>query len=424
MMPAGFARTSKRHWQNGVALGLSLLAAACAEHPDGPVTVTPPPATTKPGTPPPVTSKPIDTTPNPVPDPVRLSHLPGWDDSDAFVALEALRSTCGYKKGRGYAPVCQAMATQDFESPEAIRAFLVRNLQIAPVDGLVMPLNGTGTLTGYFVPDYDAVLAPTPEFSQPVRLKPDDLAVVAGSQMTPVQSAVKVAARKVGGKYVAYYPRADIEKMPAKADYYMRPEDYFFMQLQGSGFLDLPDGRRIYAAYAADNGQPFIGIAKVMVKRGILAADQTSGDNIHAWLAAHRGDDAQDVMNTDPRYTFFAIQPDQTEPNGAAGVSLPPGSAIAVDPAFHDMGDMLWIDAHVGGNALSDAFPAYQRLVTALDTGGAIKGDIRADLYVGHGTRAGSEAGRIKHVLRMYKIIPYVAAVVPVSTPAASSPTP
>ncbi|MGZ3304364.1 MAG: 3D domain-containing protein, partial [Asticcacaulis sp.] len=109
------------------------------------------------------------------------------------------------------------------------------------------------------------------------------------------------------------------------------------------------------------------------------------------------------------RYTFFAIVPDQNDPNGATGLALPPGSAIAVDPAFHDLGDLFWINGTVGGNALNGAFPTYQRLVSALDTGGAIKGNIRADLYVGHGDRAGTEAGRIKHVLTMWRIVPYAA---------------
>jgi len=386
------------NWRHGAALALTLLVAACAEQPHGPVT----PPVTPPGKPqtPPVS----DQTPNPVPEALRLSHLPGWESSDAFVALEALRGTCAYKKGRGFAAVCQAMAGQEFESPEQVKSFLLRNLQIAPVT-----TDAAGLLTGYFVPDYPAVLAPTEEFSQPVRLRPDDLVYVPGDQMIPKQAGVKVAARKAGKKYVPYYTRAEIEKKPATAAYYMRPEDYFFMQLQGSGFLDLPDGKRVYAAYAADNGYPFVGIARVMVDRGLLPPGQTSGDAIHSWLAAHRGPEAQGVMKANPRYAFFTIVPDQTEPNGAAGLPLPPGSAIAVDPAFHDYGDLFWLDAHAGANALDNAFPAYQRMVSALDTGGAIKGEVRADLYVGHGDRAGVEAGRIKHVLKMYRILPFVA---------------
>jgi membrane-bound lytic murein transglycosylase A len=378
-------------------LGLVLLVAACAETPkQGPGPGPTPPVN------PPVTPPITPETPNPVPENMRLSTLPGWDDSDAFVALEALRATCTYKKGRQYAAICQAMASQDFESPDQIKGFLIRNLAVEPIEG-------QGTLTGYFVPDYQADYVKSDDFSQPVRPKPDDLVVVAGSQLTPPQSATKIAARKSGDKYVAYYTRAQIEQMPVTAAYYMRPEDYFFMQLQGSGFLDLPDGKRVYAAYAADNGQPFVGIAKVMVEKGLLASNQTSGDNIHAWLAAHHGAEAQAVMNANPRYGFFAIQPNQTEPLGAAGLPLPPGSAIALDPAYHDLGDLFWLDASVGGNALNNAFPVYRRMVSGLDTGGAIKGNVRADLYVGHGDRAGTEAGRIKHVLRMYRIVPYVA---------------
>ena len=404
-----------RNWRHVLSLSALWLLAACAEAPQTPITSNPttpsqPATPAAPTTPAQPETPPYVPGPNPVPDALRLSTLPGWDQTDAFVAIEALRSTCLYKKGRQYGDICKVMAAQDFESPDQIKDFLNSHLQIEP-------LTGTGTLTGYFVPDYDAVATPTDEFSQPVRGKPADLVYVAGSQMTPPQSGAKVAARKSGNSYVAYYSRAEIEQMPATADYYMRPEDYFFMQLQGSGFLDTPDGKRVYAAYAADNGLPFTGIAKTMVDKGLLAANQTSGDNIHAWLAAHRGADAQAVMNADARYAFFVINPDQTEPNGAAGLPLPPGSAIAIDPAYHDLGDLFWLNGTVGGNALNGAFPAYQRLVSALDTGGAIKGNIRADLYVGHGDRAGTEAGKIKHVLTMWKIVPYVvpSTVVPVA---------
>ncbi len=386
-----------KHLRLGISAAFAVLLAACAQTP-APVVTTPPGPTT-PVTPPGPATPP--SAENPVPAAMRLSTLPGWDTADAFIAFEAVKATCGYKKGRQYGDICKLMLAQDFNAPDDIKAFLNSHFQVVPLDG-------SGLLTGYFVPDYDATRAPTDEFSQPVRTRPADLVTIPGAQLTPAQPNVaKIAARKVGDTYVPYYTREDIEKQPNTADYWMRPEDYFFMQLQGSGFLDLPGGARVYAAYAADNGQPFVGIAKVMVDRGLLASNQTSGDNIHNWLAAHRGPDATAVMNANPRYAFFAIQPNQTEPLGAAAVPLPPGSAIAVDPTQHDLGDLFWIDASAG--TLSQAFPVYQRMVAALDTGGAIKGNIRADLYVGHGERAGTEAGRIKHTLHMYRIMPYVA---------------
>jgi membrane-bound lytic murein transglycosylase A len=372
----------------GVALVLTLLVAACAERPVTPPVVIPP----KTPEAPPVYL------PTPVPEGARLSDMPGWEKTDPFIAIEALRATCQYKKGRQYADICAAMTRQDFETPQQIMAFLNAHLRVEKVEG-------QGLLTGYFVPDYEAQLTPDAEFSQAVRTKPADLVTVPGSQMTPASSAPKVAARRLGNLYLPYFTRAEIEQLSVSAQYYMRPEDYFFMQIQGSGFLDLPDGKRVYAAYAADNGWPFTGIAKTLTDRGLLDKTQTSGDNIHAWLAAHRGPEATDIMNANARYIFFVIQPDQTEPVGASGLSLPPGSAIAIDPSLNDMGDLFWIDADAG--TLKDSFPAYQRMVAALDTGGAIKGQIRADLYVGHGQRAGSEAGRIKHSLRMWRIVPY-----------------
>jgi len=394
-----------------LALSAVFWLSACAQVPVSPV-VTPP--VTPADKPAPAVEDKSGTPPsadyNPVALSRRLDTLPGWKDSDPFIALEALRGACAYKGGRQYAAVCAAMTAQDFDTPQAVRDFLDSHLQVEMADSEPQgsDAQSTGLLTGYFVPDYDVRLAPDTEFSQPVRGKPSDLIYVDGSQMTPGQSGSHIAARRADGLYVPYYTRAEIEAQPADPAtlYYMRPEDYFFMQLQGSGFLDLPDGSRVYAAYAADNGLTFVGIAKVMVQQGLLAANATSGDNIHAWLAAHRGPDAQAVMNANPRYGFFVIKPDQTEPLGATGLPLPPGSAIAVDPAYHAYGDLFWLDAHAGANGLDNAFPAYQRLVAALDTGGAIKGDVRADLYVGHGQRAGVEAGRIKHNLRMWRILP------------------
>ncbi|WP_367891430.1 MltA domain-containing protein [Asticcacaulis sp. ZE23SCel15] len=232
-------------------LALSAMLAACAQTPK-PVTPTPLP---------PVTPKPA-----PVPEPSSplkpLASLPGWGLSDSFVAFEALRGTCAYKKGRQYQRVCENLSHTDFAGPDDIKAFFEANFGVEGLDG-------EGLLTAYFVPEYEAVSAPDAEFSQPVRLKPADLVIVRGDQMFPPQTATKVAARVVDGQYVPYYTRAEIEAQPAETPLYMRPEDYFFMQLQGSGYLELPDGSKFLAAYAADNGHPFVGIAKPMVDRGI-----------------------------------------------------------------------------------------------------------------------------------------------------------
>jgi len=373
------------------ALALSLVA--CVETPAPPIT---PPVISPPQTP----SSPTET-PLPAQSQAQLplSALPGWEGADPFIALEAVRGACAVRKGRQYERTCRQLKDQTFEQPEEIRDWLNAHFRVERIDG-------EGLLTAYFVPEYPATTTPTPEFSQPVRLRPEDLVLVDGSRLTPPQPGPKkVAARKVGDVYVPYYSRAEIEAQPVSGQaYYMRPEDYFFMQIQGSGYLTLDDGTRVMAAYAADNGLPFVGIARVLTDRGILKKEETSGDNIRRWLADNRGPVAQDVMNQNPRYAFFSIDATRMEPMGAAAVPLQGGSAIAVDPAYHSYGDLYWIDADAG--ALNDAFPTYRRMVAALDTGGAIKGPIRADLYMGHGERAGREAGRVKHRLRLWRIVP------------------
>ena len=243
------------------------------------------------------------------------------------------------------------------------------------------PLGEAGVLTAYFAPEYEARRRPTEEFSRAVLPAPADM-------------AARTAAR------------ADIEaKAPEGALAWMRPEELFFLQIQGSGVLTFEDGRRMKALYAANNGHTFTGIANPMRDRGLLTRENTSGDAIRRWLGANRGAAADEVMQLNPRYVFFRLAADDgRQPVGAAAVPLPAGRAIAVDAAFNSYGEVFWLDAEAP--ILAGAFPTYRRLVTALDTGGAIKGRVRADLYLGQGAAAGAEAGRVRHTLKMYRLVP------------------
>jgi membrane-bound lytic murein transglycosylase A len=199
--------------------------------------------------------------------------------------------------------------------------------------------------------------------------------------------------------------RAAIERTPAPAALaWMRPEDLFFLQIQGSGVLTFADGARRRAAFAGSNGRPFVAVARPMVAQGLLVPGEASAGHVHDWLAAHRGAEAQAVMDQDPRYIFFRLAPDDGgEPQGASGAALIAGRSLAVDPAYHPYFELLWIDARAG--ALNGARPTYQRLAAALDRGGAILGPVRADLFLGSGPDAGEEASRVRHTLRLYRIV-------------------
>jgi membrane-bound lytic murein transglycosylase A len=183
-----------------------------------------------------------------------------------------------------------------------------------------------------------------------------------------------------------------------------------------------PQGERMKAVFAAGNGRPFVGIATAMRDQGLLADNDTSGDAIRTWLASHRGEQAEAIMRLDPRYVFFSLQPDDgRQPVGAAGAVLTPGRAIAVDPSKHAFGGLYWLSAEAP--AFSGAFPTYRRLAVALDAGGAIKGDVRADLYTGLGDRAGAEAGRVRHRLKIVKLTPKIDDAPPQMTGSGATPT-
>ena len=319
-----------------------------------------------------------------------MSALPGWALEDHDAGFAAWRATCSVARDPEIAALCTRARAVSIVAPGDGRAFLERAFVAERVPG-------EGVLTAYFAPVYSARRAPDAEFNAAVRPKPADLVVAVGGEVLRV---------KPDGTAEAYPDRTVIEAAPEVAPLaWMRPEELFFLQVQGSGVLVFEDGRRLKALYAAHNGRPFAGIANPMRDRGLLARDNTSGDAIRGWLAGHRGREADEIMRLNPRYAFFRLAPDDGKPpQGAAGLPLPAGRAVAVDPTAHAYGELLWIDGEAP--LLAGAFPTYRRLVTALDTGGAIKGEVRADLYLGQGDAAGAEAGRVRHTLVLWRLVP------------------
>ena len=311
--------------------------------------------------------------------------LPGWADEDHLAAFQVYAETC--RVARDAASMRQCERAQEIRrlsrpvTPSAARVFFESGFAVVEA----RPAEGrTPLLTAYFAPEYPARRTPDGEFDTPVLGRP------AGWSRGQVLEE-----------------RAVIEAGPPPSPplAWMRAEDLFFLQIQGSGYLTFEDGSKVRAAYAADNGRTFVGIARPMEERGLLPTNGTSGEAIRAWLAAHRGPEARAVTALNPRYIYFALDPDDGgHPAGAAGVPLPARRAIAVDPASWTYGDLVWISAGAGN--LVGARHGYTGLVMALDTGSAIRGPVRADLYMGRGEAAGDEAGAVRHPLRMWRLTP------------------
>ncbi|MGZ9115281.1 MAG: MltA domain-containing protein [Brevundimonas sp.] len=372
-MPGG-----ARRWRRpgAAALGLAILLAGCATTPAAP-----------PSRPAPAAPSPVPPRPAPAGG-LSPAALPGWGDEDHLAAFEAYAVGCAASREAAARVQCaramQIKQTSKPVTPTAARAFFESGFTVVPAE----TADGRpGLLTSYFAPEYSARTSRTAEFDAPVLARP---AGWTRGQTLPSRTQIEADPQAAsGGPPLAW----------------MRAEDLFFMQIQGSGYLTLEDGSRVRAAYAADNGQPFTGIARPMAERGLLPPNGTSGDAIRAWLAAHRGPEAREVMALNPRYIFFKLDPDDGgDPAGAAGIPLAARRAIAVDPASWRYGDLVWISAD-GGN-LTGARGSYQGLVVALDTGSAIRGPVRADLYMGRGEAAGAEAGAVRHPLRMWRLVP------------------
>ncbi len=386
-----------------VAACLAVVAvlAACATVPPNSRPPAPPAAVAEP------TQRPPAPVPSPAPRPpqpparlsLNLADLPGWAEEDHAAALRAFDAACDIALGPVMSGACHRAHALGPVDEAGARGFLEANFRAEPVgDG--------GLLTAYFAPEYEARTSRHGEFTAPVRGRPGDLIMLDLGQFDPGLAGHKISGRIVSGQFAPYPDRAAIEAAPADQPLaWMRPEDLFFLQIQGSGVLKLPEGRRMKATYTGNNGRPFVGVANILRDRGALAAGDTSADAIHAWLAAHRGPQADEIMRLNPRYVFFKLEPDDgASPLGAAGIPLIPGRSLAVDPTKHALGGLYWIDAT--SPSLTGAFPAYRRVALALDTGGAIKGDIRADLYLGAGAAAGTEAGRVRHALSLYALAP------------------
>lgn len=328
--------------------------------------------------------------------------LPGWANEDHLSAFNAYAESCGISRAAAASAACAR--AQDLRrtsrpvTPAQARGFFEQSFRLVEAR---TPDGRPGLMTAYFAPEYPARRRPDALFDMPVLAKPADLE----------RSGSTVVQRRRDGSTGPYADRAAIEAAAAAGApsapvlAWMKAEDLFFLQIQGSGYLTFEDGSTARAAYAADNGRPFVGIARPMAEQGLLPQNGTSGDAIRAWLAEHRGREARAVTALNPRYIFFDLQADDGgHPAGAAGVPLTAGRAIAVDPAHWTYGDLVWIQADAGN--LAGARRGYQGLVMALDTGSAIRGPVRADFYMGRGDAAGSEAGSVRHPLRMWKLVP------------------
>jgi len=340
---------------------------------------------------------------------VSWHDLPGWLDDDPGAAWQAFLQGCTRLEAQiPWRGICTRAG--QLPAGASVRAFFESNFlpyRVANADGSV-----EGLATGYYEPLLRGSRRKEGPYRYPLYAPPADLLTVDLAEINPELKHLRLRGRLEGRRVVPYYPRAEIDRgLPALAGKELLwvddPVDLFFLQIQGSGRVLLPTGEQVRVGYADQNGQPYKSIGRYLVEQGELTPEQASMQGIKAWGAANPTKLGA-LLDQNPSYVFFRELPqvgDQAPaaggPVGALGVALTPERSIAVDPRYIPLGAPVFLATTWPGSTLPLA-----RLVLAQDSGGAIRGAVRADYFWGFGDAAGAQAGRMRQSAKLWVLLP------------------
>ena len=385
-----------------IGLGVALLLAACAEAP-GPadqLTLTP----------------------------ISFAGLPGWGGDPVAAAIPPLRLSCDRRaraadirsavgEGLGgsaaeWDRICAAANRLAIGDDARARAFFERHFKPYRAS------NGgdtEGLFTGYYEAELKGALRPSARYNVPIYAQPDDLIAADLGEFRDDLKGRRIAGRVVAGRLRPYEDRAAIEAGALKGRgrvivWVDDAVDAFFLHVQGSGRVVLDDGRILRIGYAGQNGHAYFAIGRDLIRRGEITRENISMQAIRAWLQAHPGE-TRALLAKNRSFIFFR-ELEGPGPIGAEGVPLTPGRSLAVDRAFVPFGVPVWLDAADPARPNRDR---VRRLLITQDTGGAIKGPVRGDVFWGFGPKAAARAGRMKHIGAYYLLLPRAKAAGPVA---------
>ena len=305
--------------------------------------------------------------------------------------------------------VCAEAARVPANDEAQARAFFTQHFRPYRAANNTEP---NGLFTGYYEIELKGSRTKTAGYSVPIYGLPKDLVTADLKEFDPSLSGKIIIGRVVGAKFHPYPDRASIESMGLGSNapviaWVDDAVDVFFLHIQGSGLIRMANGESMRVGYAAKNGQPYRAVGRVLVDRGALAKEEVSMQSIRAWLAANPSE-ADAVMATNPSYVFFRELPrapngvPRDGPDGAMGVTLTAGRSLAVDRRFMPLGAPVWLSAQ-NPDRPDDR---TQRLLIAQDTGGAITGPVRGDVFWGTGHDAAERSGRMREVGTYYLLLP------------------
>ena len=304
-----------------------------------------------------------------------FENLDGWEADDHRAALTTFLQTCDLLTAPDWVPLCRlaADANQTDASARAFFELFFRPVMIGAPPAL---------FTGYYEPELDGSPVRTPRFSWPIYRRPPELQ---DGQTFYDRATIENGALRGRGLELAWLED---------------PVDVYFLQVQGSGRIRMPDGRMMRVGYAGRNGLAYRSVGQELIRRGTHTADQVSAQEIRSYVR-RMGPMGLDLLNINPSYIFFrklSDLPADKGPIGAMGRSISTLRSVAIDPAYTPLGAPVWIEK-TGADPI-------RALMVAQDTGGAIKGPQRADIFYGTGMAAGDAAGTVKDGGRMILLLP------------------
>lgn len=337
--------------------------------------------------------------------PSKWAMLPDWAALDLSPAWPALQQSCRALRFKPkWQPVCAAAEQVDAADTSAQRSFYetwFTPYQVFNPDG-----SENGLITGYYEPLLKGSRHLSERFRYPIYGAPEDLLEVDLGDVYPQFKGMRLRGRLQGKKVVPYYNRAEIDAgvslLKGRELFWVENAvDLFFLQIQGSGRIELEDGRRVKIGYAEQNGHPYVSIGRKLIDMGELKPEEASMQGIKNW-AEHNPERLFALLGQNPSYVFFRELPDTlSAPLGALGVPLTNEYSIAIDPRTIPLGVPVFLATTQPNSA-----EPLNRLMYAQDTGGAIRGAVRADFFWGFGELAALQAGRMKQSGRMWVLFP------------------
>ncbi len=337
--------------------------------------------------------------------PVEWSSLESWESDNHSDAWAGFLKSCQKLDHQQWRAVCDLAENSGNLGDAEAREFFESHFEVRPV--YAKGGETQGLITGYYEPLLKGSWERSEEYQYPLYGVPEDLLVVDLGAVYPQLKGMRLRGKLVGNKVVPYHDRAQLDDdqellQGAEILWVNSPVDLFFLHVQGSGLVELADGSIAAVGYAEQNGHPYQSIGRVLIEMGELEKEEVTLFTIRDWLKTNP-DRLNEVLSKNPSYVFFELRDAQANgPTGALNVALTPRRSIAVDRNVIPLGAPVWLQTTLPNEAQSP----LNQLMLAQDTGGAIKGHVRADVFWGRGGEAEEMAGLMKQQGELFVLLP------------------